>query len=73
MIDIPANDKRRKLLNDEFKKVTGLDPVIELDKDFISKKPKVYMSKYTHYLQDKLINNEIELIKLKEALNKKTS
>jgi len=72
MIDIPANDKRRKLLNDEFKILTGLEPVIELDKDFISKKPKVYMSKYTHFLQDKIINNEIELLKLKEVLKKNT-
>jgi len=71
MIDL--TDKRRKVLNDEFKKLTGLEPVIVLDKDFISKKPKAYLAKYTHFLQDKIINHEIELLRLREALNKKSS
>jgi len=71
MIDIPANDKRRKRLKDEFKKTTGLDPIIVLDKDFISKSPRGYMSKYTHYLEQMVINYEIETNRLIKLLHKK--
>ena len=71
MIEIPANDKRRKRLKNDFKNMTGLEPVIVFDKEFISKSPRGYMSKYTHYLEQMIINYDAELLKLREALKKK--
>ena len=69
MIDIPANDKRRKRLKNDFKTLTGLEPVIIFDKEFISKSPRGYMSKYTHYLEQMIINYEIETLRLRDKLH----
>ena len=57
---IAPNDKRRKYLKNKFKETFGLDPIMELSPQFISKKPKVYMSKYTHYLENLAINNMMD-------------
>ena len=70
MIDVPANDKRRRILKNQFKVITGLDPIIEFSKEFMTKNPRGYLAKYTHFLEQAVISQGVELTNIKKQLKK---
>jgi hypothetical protein len=53
-------EKERKKLHDQFKKISGVSHMIKLTPDYIKNVPNSYMASYTRMLEDMVIKTRLD-------------